>query len=70
MKTIDIDVLKEINGDEAIREYIDLLNIEDVKSFNSANNINNYNGGERTIMFTIINEDIQGNKGMFDEYFN
>jgi hypothetical protein len=70
MEDIDMEVLKKLNGDKAIKEYIDSLGIEDIRSFNSANNVKGYDGGgAKSTMFIIIDKDIQQNKGMFDEFF-
>ena len=62
----NIEYLKKLKGEGAIKKHLNSLSNEDIKRFNSIHNVNNYKGGIRTIMSTIIDKDIQKNKDILD----
>ena len=64
----NIEYLKKLKGEGAIKKHLNSLSNEDIKRFNSIHNVNNYKGGIRTIMYTIIDKDIQKNKDILDMF--
>lgn len=64
----NIEYLKTLKGESAIKNHLNSLSNEDIKRFNSIHNVNNYKGGIRTIMSIIIDKDIQKNKDILDMY--
>ena len=64
----NIEYLKTLKGESAIKNHLNSLSNEDIKRFNTIHNVNNYKGGIRTIMSIIIDKDIQKNKDILDMY--
>jgi hypothetical protein len=66
--SFDFEYLKTLKGEVALKKYINSLDNEDIKRFNSLYNDNNYGGGIKQIMFIIIDRDIQKNKDILDMF--